>query len=257
MNNQHNSISYKIFGEGQSIFFIHGIGSRKHSWNNIIRKLEDKYKCITYDLRGHGDSQTKNYNFTLDDLLEDLEILRKKLNINKFHIVGHSLGGMIGPSYARKYKNVISLSILSTAAFRTINEREKILNIIKKIEKDGLDLILPNLINRWFTEKFIKNNKDLINKRIDQVKQTQLEIFLNVFRIYALTEMGPWLNEIKIPCLVVTGENDLGCNPIINKKIAASIPNATLNILKDLKHSITLESPNVVGAVIRNFLDNL
>ena len=68
--------------------------------------------------------------------------------------------------------------------------------------------------------------------------------------------MGPWLNQINVPCLIMTGKNDLGCNPDINRKIANALPNSHLEILDNLKHSITLEAPQLVGSKIRKFLDN-
>ena len=250
--------AYNIFGEGETIVFIHGIGSRKSTWNGIIAELKDKYKCISYDLRGHGDSFKDENNFTIDDLVNDLENLLSHLNINKVHLVGHSLGGMIGPFYAKKYKNkVLSLSLLSTAAYRNLSDQNKILKIIKKIENEGLEVVLPILINRWFTDKFIIHNKKIIDMRYKQVQETPLKTFLNVFRLYALTEMGPWLNSIKIPCLIITGEKDLGCNPKINKKIADNIVNSKLEILEKLKHTITLESPKIVGQKIREFIENI
>ena len=107
------NISYNIVGQGVPIIFIHGVGSRKYAWNSVIDELKNGYKCITYDLRGHGESVFDESNFTLEDLVEDLENLRFHLNIDKIHLVGHSLGGMIGPSYERKYHDkVLSLSLL-------------------------------------------------------------------------------------------------------------------------------------------------
>jgi len=251
-------IAYKIVGKGKPIIFIHGIGSRKYSWNNVIKELKDEFQCILYDLRGHGGSVVDETNFTLEELVKDLEKLRSHLNINKTHIVGHSLGGMIGPSYARKYQDkVLSLTLLSTAAFRNFDDQKKILDIINKIKSEGLDVVLPSLINRWFTNEFINNNKAIVYKRLKQVQSTPLKTFLNVFQIYALTEMSSWLKEIKVPCLVMTGENDLGCNPIINKKISDTLPNSVFEILKNLKHGITLEAPNLVGQKIKKFIKSL
>ena len=252
------NIAYNIVGKGQPIIFIHGIGSRKYSWNGVIKELKNKYQCISYDLRGHGESEVYEKNFTLKDLVEDLENLRSHLDINKTHIVGHSLGGMIGPSYARKYQDkVLSLSLLSTAAFRKAEDKKNIFDIIYKIENEGLALVLPSLINRWFTNEFINNNQDIVDKRIKQIKDMPLKTFLNVFRIYALTEMDSWLKEIKIPCLVMTGANDFGCNPTINKMIVDVLPNSKFEILENLKHAITLEAPNIVGQKIRLFIENI
>ncbi len=77
-------------------------------------------------------------------------------------------------------------------------------------------------------------------------------VFLNVFRIYAETEMAPWLHEIAAPSLVLTGENDGGCNPRLNRLIADALPDAELVILPRVKHAILLEAPDdVAGHMIR------
>ena len=249
------NISFNIIGKGEPIIFIHGIGSRKISWNGIIKELKEKYLCISYDLRGHGESKVVQNTFYLNDLVEDLEKLRSYLKIKKVHLVGHSLGGMIAPSYAIKYRErVASITLLSTAAFRTAEDEQKILNIISKIKREGIDKVLPDLISRWFTDEFINNNQNIINKRLKQVKSTPLNIFLNVFQIYASTKMDTWLKKIKLPSLVMTGENDLGCNPQINQKIAKALENSKLIILNNLKHSIVLENPQLVATNLKMFL---
>ena len=64
------NISYNIIGEGEPIIFIHGIGSRKDSWSRVINELKDDYKCITYDLRGHGRSIIEYKEFFINDLVK-------------------------------------------------------------------------------------------------------------------------------------------------------------------------------------------
>ena len=252
------NISFNIIGKGEPIIFIHGIGSRKISWNGIIKELKAEYQCISYDLRGHGESKVVQNTFYLNDLVEDLEKLRSYLKIQKVHLVGHSLGGMIAPSYGIKYRErVASITLLSTAAFRKAEDEQKILNIISKIKREGIDKVLPDLISRWFTDEFINNNPNIISKRLKQVKSTPLNIFLNVFQIYASTKMDTWLKKIKLPSLVMTGENDLGCSPQINKKIAKALNNSKLIILNNLKHSIVLEDPQLVATNLKMFLKSV
>ena len=248
-------IAYTITGQGEPIIFIHGIGSTGYAWKGVIQRLKDQYQCITYDLRGHGDSKYDTSDFILDDLVNDLEKLRLHLKLKKIHLVGHSLGGMIGPAYARKFsKNVLTISMLSTAAFRSNTDKQKILDIIEEIKKNGLDSILLTFKKRWFTDNFILKNPEVITKRMDQLKKTNLKTFLRVFWIYATYEMDKWLNNLQVPCLLMTGQYDLSCNPGLNKKMANVISKSKIKILKDLKHTIILESPSLVGLEIRKFL---
>ena len=191
----------------------------------------------------------------MGDLVNDLETLRQKLNIQKIHIVGHSLGGMIGPAYALSFpENVISVSLLSTAAFRTTKDKNKVRAVLGSMREKGISPILTTLTERWFTDKFINERSADVEFRLQQVLETDPEVFLDVFRIYAETEMSPWLHKIKHPCLVLTGENDGGCSPRLNHLIADSLSNSELCILKNYKHSILIEAPYEVGEEVREFL---
>ena len=145
--------------------------------------------------------------------------------------------------------------MFSTAAGRTKDDREKILAVIKSMEKQGISAVLPTLIDRWFTDSFIRSSPDIIERRIQQVINTDPEIFMNVFRIYANTEMGPWLHKINFPTLILTGEKDGGCNPKLNKFIADQIPNSKLVILPNYKHSLLIETPNEIAENIINFFN--
>ena len=248
------SCSYSIDGEGPPLFLIHGIGSARDAWRFILPNLIKKFTIISYDLRGHGSSPKSQYVFDLEDLVEDLELLRHTTGFKTAFFAGHSLGGMIAPAYALKYPDhVKAIGLLSTAAGRTQEDKNKILTVIKLMEEKGIPQTLPTLVQRWFTDDFIKKFPEIIEKRIQQVTDTDPNIFLNVFRIYANTEMQSWLHRITLPALVLTGENDGACNPRLNQLIASELKNSELTILPDLKHSILIEAPNLVSESLSNF----
>ena len=242
-----------VRGSGPALFLIHGIGSRRQTWEQIVDLLQGEYTCISYDLRGHGDSPLPDGTFGLDELVEDLEALRARLGFEQAHFAGHSLGGMIGPAYARAYPDrVLSLGLLSTAAFRTEDDSAKVQGVVRTMEENGIENTLKTLVNRWFTDEFVEAHPEKIEARIKQVTDTDPDVFLNVFHIYAETEMAPWLHEVTHPCLVLTGENDGGCNPRLNRQIAEALPNSELVILEHLKHSIMIEdSPQVAEHLLR------
>jgi len=114
---------------------------------------------------------------------------------------------------------------------------------------------LQTLTNRWFTDDFIKNNSDLVERRLKQVVDTDPEVFLNVFKIYAKTEMFPWLKNISKPCLLMTGEYDMGCTPKHNEIMAKEIENSKLIILPKYKHSFLIEAPNEVAKSLIKFIN--
>ena len=247
--------AYSIQGRGPALIFIHGIGARKTAWDRLTEHLKNDFTCIAYDLRGHGESPLPNSRFGLEDLVDDLEALRAKLGIESAHFAGHSLGGMIGPAYARRYpQRVLSLGIYSTAAFRTEDDRSTVLAVITAIREKGADQVYGTLTARWFTDKFMADHPEIVERRKRQVLDTDQDVFMNVFEIYASTEMAPWLHEIVAPSLVLTGELDGGSNPRLARQIAAALPNSELVILDGLKHAILLEASDRVAPPVGSFL---
>jgi len=251
-------VAHEVTGSGPALYMVHGIGSRKSTWAPIVDRLADRYTCVTYDLRGHGDSPVPAVPYTLDDLVEDLEALRARLGHDRLHVIGHSLGGMIGPAYARSNpERTASIGLISTAAGRTAEDSARVRGVVQRMRDEGIEAVLPTLVDRWYTDDFAAANPDVIRRRIDQVLATPPEVFLSVFDVYATTEMGPWLSEIRRPCLVLTGENDPGCSPRLNRFIDSELPDRRLVILPRLRHSIVVEAADAVGTTIAEFLSGV
>ncbi len=164
---------YAVEGNGPPIIFVHGIGASRHAWDAIIPYLRERYTCISYDLRGHGVSPVPPPPYTLDQMVADLNRLQTKLNIERAHVIGHSLGGMIGPAYARRCPDrVHALGLLSTAAARSVDDRAKVEAVVASMEAHGISDQLPALVSRWFTDAFIEQNPSVVECRLKQVLAT-------------------------------------------------------------------------------------
>lgn len=249
---------YTVQGEGPPLFLIHGIGAARNTWARALPVLSPHFTVVTYDLRGHGTSPMPDAEFGLDGLVADLERVRERTGFEQAHFAGHSLGGMIGPAYARLYPDrVLSLGLLSTAAFRTEEDSAKVWGVVRAMEEKGIPEVLETLSDRWFTDGFIAAHPDVVTARLKQVVATDPEVFLNVFRIYAGTEMALWLDQVSAPSLVLTGEFDGGCNPRLNRLIDDALPNSELVILPGLKHSLLLEAGEVVAEHLTRFIRGL
>lgn len=247
--------AYSVEGRGPALILIHGIGARRATFAGLVDGLKDRFTCISYDLRGHGESPIPKESFSIDDLVDDLEALRNRLGIHQAHFAGHSLGGMIGPAYALRFPDqVLSLGLWSTAAFRTPDDSAKVRAVVSAMREKGIGPVLDTLTARWFTDDFGAAHPDVIAWRKKQVMDTPADVFLNVFDIYAENEMAPWLHEVSAPTQVLTGELDGGCNPRLNRQIAAALPKSELVILEGLKHAIFIEATERVLPHVRRFL---
>ncbi len=244
-----------VEGAGPPLVLVHGIGAARDAWRFMVPALKKHFTVISYDLRGHGASPMPDGDFGIEELVADLERVRERSSFEQINIAGHSLGGQIGPAYAREHPDrVLKLGLLSTAAFRTDDDSAKVWGVVKAMEQKGIPQVLETLTARWFTDEFIAANPDLVERRLKQVIDTNPDVFMNVFRIYAGVEMGPWLNEITAPSLVLTGENDGGCNPRLNKLIHEALPNSQLVVLAHVKHSILVEAADDVSGHLIRFM---
>lgn len=247
---------FSVQGSGPPLILIHGIGAARDTWRFAMPLLTQRFTVVSYDLRGHGSSPVPETAFGLDELVADLERVRVRSGMEQAHFAGHSLGGMIGPAYARRYPDrVRSLSLLSTAAFRTEEDSAKVWSMVEAMETKGVAPVLGTLVDRWYTDNFVAANPRIVERRMKQVVDTDAEVFLNVFRIYAGTEMGPWLHEVQASSLVLTGENDGACNPRLNRRIHNALPHSKLVILPNYKHSILLEAGAEVAAHLIEFAE--
>ena len=249
---------YTVQGDGPPLILIHGIGAARDTWRFMVDQLADHFTVVTYDLRGHGKSPMPDGEFGLDELVADLERVRERTGFEHAHFAGHSLGGMIGPAYARAYPDrVLSLGLLSTAAFRTEEDSRKVNGVVTAMEEQGIPNILTTLTDRWYTDEFLDEQSDIVERRVDQVIATDPDVFLNVFRIYANCEMAPWLHEVAAPSLVLTGAFDGGCNPRLNEQIHTVLQRSELVILPDLKQDRMLEAGPLVADHIIRFITGL
>lgn len=250
-----NSNRYTITGNGPDLLMIHGIGATRQVWDGLVARLSSRFRCIAYDLPGHGVSSKPESPLTLATLVEDLARLQETLGIEKAHVIGHSLGGMIGPAFARaRPEAVLSLGLFSTAAFRTADDSAKVKAVVAGMRERSVAADLEVLNARWFSAAFAATSPEIVARRRQQVLDTDPEVFLNVFDIYAQTEMSPWLAEVKAPSLVLTGAEDGGCNPRLNAQIAEALPDADLVIVPEVKHAILLEAPDAVAEAYLTFI---
>ena len=164
--------------------------------------------------------------YTLDDLVEDLEALRRELGIERAHFAGHSLGGMIGPAYARKYpQHVKTLGLWSTAAFRTEDDSAKVKGVVAAMRAKGIPQVLEALKDRWFTPEFAAapaGRDRAPHAAGDRHRSGCLPLASSTSM--PRPRWRPGCTRSKQPCLVLTGENDGGCNPRLNRLIAEALP---------------------------------
>lgn len=250
-------ISYRIDGAGSvPLICIHGVGSNKESWCETGSCLQDEFSILSFDLRGHGDSTKIKGRYDIDDFVNDTLSVADAAGFHVFHLAGFSLGGLIAQRIALMHPGRVSkLYLLSTVANRTPEERSKVLARLASLQSSDRGAHYEGSIKRWFTDEFVERNSDLVAKLRSQNAKNDPDCYAAAYRVLAETDFGGLLDQIKCPTLIATGDEDLGSNVRMAQSMHEAIPRSQLHILTGLRHSVLVEAPERVAALIRSFAE--
>jgi 3-oxoadipate enol-lactonase len=247
-------INYVSEGAGPPVTLVHGVGANLESWDAIAERLARRYRVIRMDLRGHGRSSAIE-TCRLDDFLDDVSLVLDTLGVARTHLVGFSLGGMIGQAYVLAHpERVERLALISAVAGRTPEERANVMARARKVRAEGIASVVAAAEDRWFTEGFRKRYPEVVAKRLQELKANDLRSYSAAYAAFAEGDLGPRLHEIHHPTLIVTGEHDVGSNTRMARFMHDTIPGSKLHILPGLKHSVLLEAPAEIADLLLDFL---
>ena len=247
---------FNKINEENPIIFIHGIGLTHEIWNNQISFLKN-YNTIVYDLIGHGKTALNKNQITMKDFSKQLLQLVDGLNINRFHLVGFSLGSLIARDFA--YLNsdrLSSLTIFGTVYKRSENEKRQIMNRYEtmKLKKD---ISKVRAVQRWFTEKFLKKNPIIYKKIYSMLEKTNHETWLKVYELFVQHEDDDMkIKQITAKTLIITGEEDIGSKPKMSEEISKLIQGSFCKIIKKGRHLCNIECAENFNTTLREFIDN-
>jgi len=269
-------ICYDIHGHGYPLMLIHGFGDRKEHWRAQIEDLSKNFKVIRMDNRGAGKSDRSNTIYSMEVYADDINGLLNHLDIEKAHILGQSLGGMIVQNFALKYSERINkIVLINTIAGVTplgvppdqgiAYYRNNAIADLKEMKKDPLVAFIEKA-KRSFSREFWR-----------QIKENPKKKFHNIWSVEDLVEekthYGPTekdiihqakalrthntydrLHEIKNEVLIIAAEKDKTCPVLMNKKIHELIPNSQFIVIEKAGHQSILEYPQMINNYIIEFL---
>jgi pimeloyl-ACP methyl ester carboxylesterase len=249
-------LRYRLIGSGpRSLVCIHGVGSYLEAWDDVAGLLGDRFTILTFDLRGHGRSARVSGRYEMDDFVRETIALADHVGFGRFHLAGFSLGGLIAQQIALSHPDRIDrLVLLSTVAGRNAQEKAQVLERLALLQTAGAQQHHDTSLSRWLTERFQDANPDRIAELRRRDAENDRDCYAAAYRVLATTDLGDQLEQIRVPTLIVTGEDDVGSSPRMARFMHERIAGSALSILPDLRHSILVEAPALVAARMATFL---
>ena len=242
-------------GKGFPLVLLHGFLGSSKMWKPQIDFFKDHFRVITPDLPGFGRSnKVKSYSSiqSISNFL--LECIKEK-KIDKFHLLGHSMGGMIVQEMVKSEGNKISkLVCYSTGPigempgrFETVNESRE------NLKKNGLELTVKNIAKTWF----IKGEKaKYFDICIKAGKQTSISAADNALIAFKDWNGVDTLKNIKNDTLIIWGDQDRSYKIEQIQTLKKNISNSSLFIFKDCAHNVHLEKVDEFNNKIQEFLNS-
>lgn len=257
------TLFYEDQGSGpETIVFAHGLLWSGRMFDDQVAALKDKFRCITFDFRGQGQSEIAATGYDMDTLTEDAAALIKALDVQPCHFLGLSMGGFIGQRLAIRYPSLLkSLMLLETSADAEPQEnigRYRTLNFIARWF--GLRPVAGRVMKIMFGEKFLgdpSRRQQRQQWRQQMIGNHRIGITRAVEGVISRDGVYDRLTEITVPTLIVVGDQDVATVPEKSERMHQQIRNSDLVVIPGAGHTSTVEEPAAVNRALSEFLGSL
>tara|TARA_B100000678_G_C18120913_1_gene466607 strand:- start:215 stop:967 length:753 start_codon:yes stop_codon:yes gene_type:complete len=240
-------------GSGFPLVLVHGFLGSSEMWEPQINFFKNYFRVIVPDLPGFGKSKEVKSHNSIQSIANLLLKCLEEKKIDKFYLLGHSMGGMIVQEMAKKSGNKISKLICYSTGprgempgrFETVDQSRD------NLKKNGLEIMARNIAKTWFVKG---ENAKYFDICINAGKQASIETVDNALIAFKNWNGVDTLKNIKNKTLIVWGDKDKSYNLEQIKTLEKNIPNSSLIVFNNCAHNIHLEEPEKFNNTIKHFL---
>lgn len=248
-------ISYEISGSGPWLTLSHSLAAHSGMWDPLLSQLNQHFTVLRYDIRGHGQTQVSTGLYTLTNLAKDAHGLLQHLGVKRTHWIGLSLGGMIGQMLAIHHPEVLERVVIANSTGKGAPNAPQIWADRAALARaQGMDALVQPTLSRWFTDPYRERHPDVMSHIGDMIRHTSVDGYAGCCAAIAELDTLNSLRQLKLPCLVLVGDQDLATPPAMSEQIHQHWPNSQYEVLKDAAHLSSVEQSQAFkDAVIRFF----
>ena len=251
-------IHYVEEGKGPAVVFAHGFCMDHTMYAPQFEDLPETYRCVAWDLRGHGRSECPPGPWTMYDLVTDLIAFIEGTEVRPCHLVGMSIGGMIAVRLAILRPDLVrSLVLIDTSADAEPDDVAVVYRGFQEqiVSNDGIpDELAEGTLPIFYGPSFIEANPDAMKFHVEREKQMPTTALVQGLEaLLGRDSVVDRLGEIRVPTLVIHGTADQAIPMERGEELADGIPGAELIRVPDAGHTTPLETPDVVNEALAGF----
>jgi 3-oxoadipate enol-lactonase len=250
-------LAYEVRGHVKSAFpvaLIHSLAMDHTFWNAVTPALADTTAVLTYDCRGHGQSDKPNGLYTVEQFADDLADLLDHVGWRSAIVAGASMGGCVTLAFAAAYPaRAAGLGLFDTTAW--YNAPDKWEERAATAEAKGLEAMLEFQTTRWFTDAFRASRKDVLDAAVAVFLANPARCYAQTCRMLGACNLTEALPRLKMPARIVVGEEDYATPVAMSETLHRGIAGSTLTVIPSARHLTPLECPEQIIAELQKLLE--
>lgn len=248
-----------------TIVMLHGFTGSTRTWQEITRRLQGRFRTIAIDLIGHGKTAKPSElsRYSMDEQIKDLDDVVIQLGLERFTLLGYSMGGRTALAYAVGSPEKVEMLILESTSpgLQGKEERESRKNLDNQLANQIIEKGLTAFVDRWENIPLFDSQKALDEKtrsaiREERLSQSEIGLANSLRGMGTGCQRSYWseLDKLDIPVLLITGEFDKKFVNI-SREMAAHLPNSVQKTVLGAGHAIHVEKPDVFATMIEEYIN--
>lgn len=249
--------AFTVQGQGEPVVLVHGVGMAREIWAPQVAALAPRHRVVTCDLLGHGESDLPPEGVTLDDYANQLAGLLDHLGIPAANVVGHSMGALVALEFAlARPQRTLRVAALNAVFERTPEQRASVEARAAALRAGGPAASVAPTLERWFGNPVPEHLRAVAEQVGRLLQEVRTVGYARTYELFARSDRvhSERLPQLKVPALFMTGEGDPNSSPAMSRAMARLVPGASLQILADARHMMTVTHPERVNALLADFL---
>jgi 3-oxoadipate enol-lactonase len=241
-------IAVTCAGRGPLLLFLHGIRGNKRNWAKQLDAFSRDFTAAAWDARGYGESDDYPGALQFDHFTGDVLRVAQHFGALKFHLVGLSMGGRIARNVALRFPDrLYSVTLVSTSPGFDAMSAEDVKRFITERRTNDLDTAARRLLGS-------RARKEAFHELRDSLGRVRDEPYRKTLEASVAQDRGAPIENIRVPTLVIAGDEDKVYPPSLARDVARRIPGAELVMIKGAGHLPNLERPGRFNEIVAEFL---
>jgi 3-oxoadipate enol-lactonase len=257
VNSNGQKVYYEVHGIGEPLLLIMGLGGDSTAWMLQLPAFTEHFKVITFDNRDVGRSSEAKSPYSIADMAEDTAGLMDALGIGQAYVLGVSMGGAIAQELVLRHPDKVYKLILLSTVGQFARFRVSILEIGKFVMMHNPEMFPIFVLSLCMTHDFLKN-AEAVDQMIGFLRNPPApqspEAYTRQNDAIRAFDALERLKVVKVPTLVLVGDQDILTPPWAARELASAIPGAKLHILEGGGHGAMWEIPEKISHAVIEFL---